>query len=244
MKGFGHIDKVYYLAGAHTGVQRTYSTQSHYRTPVGIFVERAGYLGLSLHREHLVRLSVHRILQTEAVVEACEVEGGQQACRRDEWAVECICLSIKKIYIVVEPSYAFQEIHFFCLSVFSEQAAAFFHTQHFLAERKVCCDDFSHPFFNLCNLFVCQEYAARSAVFCRLFLTDVAVEPARKGIIYRKYLSRKHFPHYILQHEAQRADVCASSVRMVISDEAHIVWVYDLVVEGLEFVVDEHCQNR
>ena len=188
-------------------------------------------------------IAVHRILEAEAVIESDDIESLEDACRRSQWAVERICLSIKKIHIVMILAQALQKIHFLRLMVAREKLFTLIQAQHLLAERQVTGNDFMHVRLDLFDFIVRRKIHARAAVFHRLKLADLTIEAARKRIIYRQHLVRVHFPDDILKNEAERTDVCTASVRVRITDELHIVRVYDLIVERDELPVHESGQN-
>ena len=244
MEGLRKVDQVHYLARLYLGVQCTDTAHTHDRTPVGMFLQGARQLRLSLHRKHLVIIAFHRVLQAEAVIEAHYVESLEHACRRSQRSIECISLSIKEIHIIMTLAENLQQVDFFSLTIACKNLFTLLDAHHLLGERKVARHDFMHARLDLLEFVISREIHAWTAVFHRLKLTDLAVETARKRIIYRQNLFRIHFPDHILKHEAEGTDVCTASVRMFISDELHIVRIYDLIVERNEFPVHEGGQNR
>ena len=137
-----------------------------------------------------------------------------------------------------------QQVDFFSLMIACKKLFTLLDAHHLLGERNITRHDFMHACLDLFKLIVCREIHARTAVFHRLKLTDLAVETAWKRVIYRQNLFRVHFPDHILKHEAEGTDVCTASVRMFISYELHIVRIDDLIVERDELPVHEGGQNR
>ena len=244
MKGLGEIDEVDDPARKHLIVERTYATHAHDRAPVRMSLEGGRELRLSFHRQDLVVITVHRILKAEAVIESGEVECLETAGRWSKRPIECICMTIKEIHIVMVAAEGLQEIDLFGLMVRAEKLFALIDAHHGLAILNISLDHLTHLRLDLFEFFICHEIYMRTAVLHRSQFTDLAVETARKRIIYRQHLVRIHLTDHILKHEAEGADVCAASVRMVISDEFHIVRIYDLIVERDELPVHKGRQHR
>ena len=62
-------------------------------------------------------------------------------------------------------------------------------------------------------------------------------------MVYHQDLVRKQLTHSVLQHEAQGTQIGAPSVRMIVSDELHLVSHRQLEVEFLQFVVHQ-CREH
>jgi hypothetical protein len=59
-----------------------------------------------------------------------------------------------------------------------------------------------------------------------------------------KDLVREEFTHSVLQYKTQRTEICTPTVRMVISDELHLMGHRKLEIKFLKLVVHQSSQNR
>ena len=134
-------------------------------------------------------------------------------------------------------------MHLLTLVLTLENPAAVLKTHHGLGKRKIGSNNVSHCSFYRFNLRVCHKIYIRTTILKRLQLADFTIQTTRKGIIYHKNLVREHLAHNLLQHKAQRADICAASIRMIITHKAHVVRIDDLIVKRLQLVVHKGSKN-
>ena len=203
MQGFRKIDQVYYLPGQNLGIKLSYATNTHDRTPVGVFLQGCCKLGLTLHRKYPVKVAVHRILKAESVIEAHYVEGLEAACRRSKRSVEGISLSVKKVHVIVQSSQCLEQVYLLYLVVSCKYPFTFFEIHHLLAERQVSLYHPAHTGHDFLKGIVSQETWFRTSVFHRVQFPDLAIQTAWQRVIYGEYLVRKHLPHDILKDEAE-----------------------------------------
>ena len=111
-------------------------------------------------------------------------------------------------------------------------------------ERSVRSHDLPHPLLHALKFIISYEIDLRATVFQWNLLTDFAIQSARKRVIYRQDLVGIHFTHNFLQDETEGPDICPSAVRVVISDEKHIMRIDYPVVKGLQPVIYERSQYR
>ena len=104
MHGFRKIHQIHNFSRQHLFIQYTHRPDSHHRTPVGMFLQGSSNLGLPLHRKHFIRIAVHRILEAESIVEACQTESGQISGRRHKRTIKSINPAIKEIHIILKSS--------------------------------------------------------------------------------------------------------------------------------------------
>ena len=114
----------------------------------------------------------------------------------------------------------------------------------YLPEGQVTAYDFLHLAFEPFNLLVSDVVDGRPPVFLVLALVYLAVESARKRVVYAEDLVRIEFLHGIAQHEAQRPDVCPAPVRVVVPYEAYGVRHHDLELKLFQPVVHKCGEHR
>ena len=168
-----------------------------------MFLEGCGKFRLTLHRKNLVRISVHRILQAEAVVEAHYIESLEHSCRRSQRTIKCISLTIKKVHIVMHAPQSLEKVYFFILTVVRKKLFTFLKRHHLFCKRKVRCNHCVHFCCNAFQLLVgCEEHIRTTVLQCFHF-SDLAIQAAWKRIIYSQNLIRKHLSDNSLKNKTQ-----------------------------------------
>ena len=113
-----------------------------------------------------------------------------------------------------------------------------------LDERKVRKDHLAHVLLYLRNLLVRREIDRMLAVISDPAFLDLAVETGRKGMVDNEHLVRIHVRDDFLEYEAERAEVAAATVRVIVADEFYFHGLVHLVGQLLELLVRQRCKHR
>ena len=97
MQGFRYIDDFDGFAGLDGPVQAAYAVDADDAAPLGILGQCCSDFGLAEHRHAFVLVGQHGELEAEAFAEAAEVEGCQEAGRRDERTVERVFYTVQGV---------------------------------------------------------------------------------------------------------------------------------------------------
>ena len=152
-------------------------------------------------------------------------------------------MSVKEIHTAYELAERLLELSFFRLVILLEHLLCRYGIYLLLPERHVGGDDFLHPALDRRQLLLRQYQCPATSVLLFPGLYHLAVKAARKRMVYHQDLVRKQLTYSVLQHEAQGTQVGAPSVRMIVSDELHLVSHRQLEVEFLQFVVHQ-CREH
>ena len=158
--------------------------------------------------------------------------------------MERIRLSVKEIHTAQELAERTLKFSLVRLVIVVEQQLRLDRVHLPLLERHISIHNLAHTVPDRVNVIVAEFQRCTPPVLAKLHLADIAIKAARKGMVNDKDLVRKEFTHSVLQHETQRTEICTPSVRMVISDELHLMGHRKLEIKFLKLVVHQSSQNR
>ena len=151
--------------------------------------------------------------------------------------------SVQIVDAANEGSKAFLEFGLLRLIVLDEQFLRFLREHLDFGERKVPGHDLFHLLADPVDLIVCDEVDLAASVLRLADLPDLAVQPAWQGMVDHQHLVRIEFPDGVLQHEAERAHVTSSPVRMIVADEFYLMQVHWFETQLLKLVVYQCGQH-
>ena len=243
MLGFREIDDIDRLSVHDCSVQGSQAVNSDNGTPVGVFLQRSVNFALTLERHHLVEIVQGRRLQAEPVAETDDLEDFKETGGRDERTVKRVRAAVKVVDTAGKSPQTYLQFRLGRLVVGLENPLRFRGKQFLFDEREILPDDFPHLVPDRFQFFVRGKINHATSVLHFHRLPDFTVETAGQGMVNDQDLVGIEFPDGILQDEAERTDVGSATVRVVVSDEFHLVENHRFIRQFLKFVVDEGCDD-